>query len=183
MPITMKPNKLELSSWFCSESLTSVWGMRPSINYVCKNSLIFWQSRHSPFLHFFHAYHNFMFERCSAKYESYQTDCFDTSYKSTPRVWLFWRKSLSVFKSLYLAKLLFYWVALRWFCMTPITKALNTEQFFLNFGVLLLTQLQTSSMNGLNVVLSCFFVFLSSIFFDNQPNQKAQLEQCQQLGS
>ena len=33
--------------------------------------------------------HNSMFECCSAKYESYQTDCFDTSYKSTLQVWLF----------------------------------------------------------------------------------------------
>ena len=61
--------------------------------------------------------HNSMFECCSAKYESYQTDCFDTSYKSTLRVWLFSRKSLVVFKILDLAMLLFYWVALRRFCM------------------------------------------------------------------
>ena len=33
--------------------------------------------------------HNSMFECCSAKYESYQRDCFDTSYKSTLQVWLF----------------------------------------------------------------------------------------------
>ena len=33
--------------------------------------------------------HNSMFECCSAKYESYQTDCFDASYKSALRVWLF----------------------------------------------------------------------------------------------
>ena len=32
-----------------------------------------------------------MFECCSAKYESYQTDCFATSYKSTLRICLFWR--------------------------------------------------------------------------------------------
>ena len=33
--------------------------------------------------------HNSMFECCSIRYESYQTDCFDTSYKSTVQVWLF----------------------------------------------------------------------------------------------
>ena len=33
--------------------------------------------------------HNSMFECCSAKYESYETDCFATSYKSALRVWLF----------------------------------------------------------------------------------------------
>ena len=29
------------------------------------------------------------FECCSAKYESYQMDCFDTSYKSALQIWLF----------------------------------------------------------------------------------------------
>ena len=33
--------------------------------------------------------HNSMFECCSIRYESYQTDCFDTTYKSTLRLWLF----------------------------------------------------------------------------------------------
>ena len=61
--------------------------------------------------------HNSMLEYCSAKYESYQTDCFDTSYKSTLRVWLFYRKCLVVFKILDLATLLFYCVALTRFCM------------------------------------------------------------------
>ena len=35
--------------------------------------------------------HNSMFECCSAKCESYQTDCFATSYKSLLQIWLFWR--------------------------------------------------------------------------------------------
>ena len=35
--------------------------------------------------------HNSEFECCSANYESYQTDCFATSYKSTLQIWLFWR--------------------------------------------------------------------------------------------
>ena len=35
--------------------------------------------------------HNSEFEYCSAKYESYQTDCFATSYKSALQIWLFWR--------------------------------------------------------------------------------------------
>ena len=34
-------------------------------------------------------FHNSMFECCSVKYESYQKDCFDTSYKSAWQVWLF----------------------------------------------------------------------------------------------
>ena len=39
-------------------------------------------------------------------YESYQTDCFDTSYKGTQQVWLFLRKSLVIFKILDLTTLL-----------------------------------------------------------------------------
>ena len=43
----------------------------------------------SNFKTFLSVLHNSMSEFCSANYESYQTDCFDTSYKSALRVWLF----------------------------------------------------------------------------------------------
>ena len=35
--------------------------------------------------------HVYSFECCSAKYESYQADCFATSYESALQIWLFWR--------------------------------------------------------------------------------------------
>jgi hypothetical protein len=85
------------------------------------------------------------------------TDCFDTSYKSNLQVWLFWRKSLVVFKILDLVMLLFYWVALKRFC--------NIKQYFFLISILCTTRNQAlgSRMEDLISVYLFFYLWYSLI--------------------
>ena len=76
--------------WGAARTLQMGWLLKVGLGIEFLEIIIFlWLSSHATKIQVNEQKSKFL---CySAMYESYQTDCFATSYKSTLRIWLFWR--------------------------------------------------------------------------------------------